>query len=285
MADVMEERVRSIQLCAGVTFALSALILSICLALYPTLAPAHQTNLILDAISKQDVGGWMWLHAWMVTGFLLATVGFTALAFLLHLRGSSGAASITSVSALVGGGIWATFLSMELFVAPFLKLYYPIDPGLATMLFATVWFWKMGALAVGAVLLFTAVIAAGTAGVTRDVMPVWMGWGGALFGGVGILVYLFEFWTTTATGLAINPMRNAGMRYGVGLPIQLWMIGVGATLLREWRMKSAALPPQMRTHVPPKREVRHETKVDPKKKPVGSLADFPPAPPLPPPIP
>ena len=287
MADVMEERVRSIQLCAGVTFALSALILSICLALYPTLAPANQTNLILDALAKQDVGGWMWLHAWMVVGFLLSTVGFTAFAFLLHLRGSSGAASITSVSALVGGGIWATFLSMELFVGPFLKSYYPIDPGLATMLFTTVWFWKMGALAVGATLLFMAVISAGTAGVTREIIPIWMGWGGALFGVVGILVYLFEFWTSTATGSAINPMRSAGVRYGVGLPIQLWMIGVGATLLRDWRSKAMALPPQMRTPVPPKRDlVRPEPKPDPKKpKPTGSLADFPPAPPLPPPIP
>jgi hypothetical protein len=179
-----------------------------------------------------------------------STVAFTAFAFLLHLR-TSGAASITSVSALVGGGIWATFLSMELFVGPFIKSYYPIDPGLATMLFTTVWFWKMGALAVGATLLFMAVISAGTAGVTREIIPIWMGWGGALFGVVGILVYLFEFWTATATGSAINPMRSAGVRYGVGLPIQLWMIGVGATLLRDWRSKAMALPPQMRTPVPP----------------------------------
>ncbi len=281
MADVMEERIRSIQLCAGLTFALGAIILSICLAVYPSLAPANQTNVILDALSKQDIGGWMWLHAWMLTGFLLATVAFTAFAFLLHLRGSSGAASMVSVCALVGGGIWATFLSMELFVGPFLKTLYPVDPGLATMLFTTVWFWKMGALAVGGVLFFTAVIAAGTAGVTREVVPLWMGWGGAFFGAVGILVYVFEFWTATATGSAINPMRGAGVRYGVGLPIQLWMIGVGATLLRDWREKATALPPQMRTPVPPKRD----SKPDPKKKLGTTLADFPEAPPLPPPIP
>ncbi len=278
MADVMEERVRSIQLCAGVTFALGALILSLCLGLYPSLAPANQTNLILDTLSKQDIGGWMWLHAWMLTGFLLATVGFTAFAFLLHLRGSSGAASIISVCALVGGGLWATFLSMEIFVGPFLKTLYPVDPGLATMLFTTVWFWKMGALAAGGVLFFTAVITAGTAGTTREILPLWMGWGGALFGSVGILVYVFEFWTATATGSAINPMRGAGIRYGVGLPIQLWMIGVGATLLRDWRGKAKALPPQVRTYVPPKREA-------PKKGPAPPAAKFPEAPPLPPPIP
>jgi hypothetical protein len=280
MADVMEERIRSIQLCAGVTFALGAVILAICLAVYPSLAPANQTNLILDVLSKQDIGGWMWLHAWMLSGFLLATVGFTAFAFLLHLKGSSGAASMMSVCALIGGGIWAAFLSMELFVGPFLKTLYPVDPGLATMLFTTVWFWKMGALAVASVLFFTAVITAGTAGVTRDLLPLWMGWGGALFGGVGILVYIFEFWTATATGSAINPMRSPGVRYGVGLPLQLWMVGIGATLLSEWRMKAAVPPPQVRTPVPPKRDSKQDSKKSP-----GSLADFPPAPPLPPPIP
>jgi len=273
MADVMEERVRSIQLCAGLTFALGAAILSLCLGLYPSLAPANQTNLILDTLSKQDIGGWMWLHAWMLTGFLLATVGFTAFAFLLHLRGSSGAASVVSVCALIGGGLWATFLSMEIFVGPFLRNLYPVDPGLATMLFTTVWFWKMGALAAGGVLFFTAVITAGAAGTRREILPLWMGWGGAFFGGVGILVYVFEFWTATATGSAINPMRGAGIRYGVGLPIQLWMIGAGAMLLREWREKATAFPPQVRTPVPPK------------KGPPPTLPNFPEAPPLPPPIP
>ena len=36
------------------------------------------------------------------------------------------------------------------------------------------------------------------------------------------------------------------------------MIGVGATLLRDWRFEAMALPPQMRTPVPPKRDVRPE---------------------------
>ena len=52
MADVMDERVRSIEFCAGLGFTLGALFLSLSLCLYPRLAPANQTNLILDALSK-----------------------------------------------------------------------------------------------------------------------------------------------------------------------------------------------------------------------------------------
>jgi len=271
MADVMDERVRSIEFCAGLSFTLGALFLALALCVYPRLAPANQTNLILEALSKEDIGSWMSLHAFMVLGFFLSTLGFVAYGFLLHLKGSSGPASLVTTSAMLGGGLWTMFLSMEFFVAPFLKTYYPIDPGLATMLFSTVWFWKMGALAVGGVLLFMAVIGAGVSGTSRGLMPLWLGWGGAFFGAVGILVYLFEFWTATATGSAINPMRGAGVRYGVGIPIQLWMIGVGLMLLRDYRVHAHTLPPQARTPVPPKREP-----VAPK---------FPEPPPLPPPIP
>ena len=254
MADVMDERVRSIEFCAGFCFTLGALVLSLSLCLYPRLAPANQTNLILEALSKEDVGSWMSLHAFMVIGFFLATVAFVAYGFLLHLKGSSGPASVVTTSALLGGGIWATFLSMEFFVGPFLKNYYPVDPGLATMLFSTVWFWKMGALTVGGMLLFLAVIGSGVSGTSRGMLPLWLGWGGAFFGAVGILVYLSEFWTATATGMAINPMRGSGVRFGVGLPIQLWMIGVGLMLLRDYRDHGHRLPPQARTPVPPKRE-------------------------------
>ena len=272
MADVMDERVRSIEFCAGLSFTLGAVFLSLALCLYPRLAPANQTNLILEALSKEDIGSWMGLHALMVLGFFLSTLGLVSYGFLLHLKGSSGPASLVTTSALIGGGLWTTFLSMEFFVGPFLKTYYPIDPGLATMLFSTVWFWKMGALAVGGVLLFTAVVGAGVSGASRGTMPLWLGWGGAFFGVVGILVYLSEFWAATATGSAINPMRGAGVRFGVGLPIQLWMIGVGLLLLRDYQTHAHTLPPQARTHVPPKRE-----------QPV--MPKFPEPPPLPPPIP
>jgi len=272
MADVMDERVRSIEFCAGLSFTLGAVFLSLALCLYPRLAPANQTNLILEALSKEDIGSWMGLHALMVLGFFLSTLGLVSYGFLLHLKGSSGPASLVTTSALIGGGLWTTFLSMEFFVGPFLKTYYPIDPGLATMLFSTVWFWKMGALAIGGVLLFTAVVGAGVSGASRGTMPLWLGWGGAFFGVVGILVYLSEFWAATATGSAINPMRGAGVRFGVGLPIQLWMIGVGLLLLRDYQAHAHTLPPQARTHVPPKRE-----------QPV--MPKFPEPPPLPPPIP
>ena len=272
MADVMDERVRSIEFCAGLGFTLGAVFLSLALCLYPRLAPANQTNLILEALSKEDIGSWMGLHALMVLGFFLSTLGLVSYGFLLHLKGSSGPASLVTTSALIGGGLWTTFLSMEFFVGPFLKTYYPIDPGLATMLFSTVWFWKMGALAVGGVLLFTAVVGAGISGTSRGTMPLWLGWGGAFFGVVGILVYLSEFWAATATGSAINPMRGAGVRFGVGLPIMLWMSGVGLLLLRDYQVHAHTLPPQARTPVPPKRE-----------QPV--MPKFPEPPPLPPPIP
>ena len=269
MPDIMEERVRSIQLGAGSAFALGALVLSLSLVVYPALPPANQTNLILERLAKEDVSSWMGLHAFMVFGFLLATVGFTAFAFLLHLRGSSGPASIVSLSAVVGASIWCVFLSAEFFVAPFIRNLYPIDPGLATMLFTTVWFWKMGALTVGGLLLFVSVIFAGSAATSRRILPVWLGWGGTFFGVIGVLVYLFEFWSSTSTGAAINPMRSAAVRYGVGLPLQVWMIAVGATLLREYRDRVTAVPPQARTPVP-------------RREPAPRAPE---PPPLPPPIP
>ena len=250
MADLMEERVRSIQLWAGLAFTVGAVILSLSLALFPNLAPANQTNLILDTLVKQNVDGWMGLHAAMAIGFLLATVGFTAFAFLLHLRGSSGPASLVSVCALVGGALWVAFLSMEFFVTPFIRNAYTIDPGLTTMVFSAVWFWKMGALALGAVLFFVAVIGAGVAGSSRGVLPAWLGYAGALFGGIGVLVYVFDFWGATVTGAAINPMRSTAVRFGIGLPLQVWMVAVGATLLRDFRERASALPPQARTPVP-----------------------------------
>ena len=270
MPDVMEERVRSIQLGAGLAFALGALVLSLSLMLYPSLPPANQTSLVIERLAKEDVSSWMGLHAIMALGFLLASVGFTAFAFLLHLRGSSGPASVVSLCAIVGASIWSVFLSAEFFVAPFLKNLYPIDPGLATMLFTTIWFWKMGALLVGGILMFVSVIFAGTAATSRRILPVWLGWGGTFFGVVGVLVYLFEFWSSTTIGAAVNPMRNSAVRFGVGLPLQIWMIAVGATMLRDYRDRMTAVPPQAPTRVPPRRE---------------PMPRAPEPPPLPPPIP
>ena len=250
MADVMEERVRSILSYAGVGFTLGAVVLSLSLAVFPSLPPANQANLVIETMAKQGLGAWMGLHAAMVLGFLAAAVGFTAFAFLLHLRGSSGPASVVSVCALIGASIYVSFLSMEFFLPAFIRNLYPIDPGLATMVFSTVWYWKMGALAVGSVLFFAAVVAAGLGGSSRDVIPVWLGWAGAVFGAIGILVYLFDFWSSTVTGAAINPMRMTAVRYGVGLPLQIWMLAVGATLLRERSQHTRVVPPQARTPVP-----------------------------------
>jgi hypothetical protein len=276
MADVMEDRVRSIELCAGLGFTLGALVLSLSLVFYPTLPPASQTNLILDIVGKQDVGSWMNLHAFMLLGFLVVAAALTAFGFLLHLKGASGPASVVTMAALIGGGIWASFLSLEFFTTPFIKSYYPLEPGLATMLFNIVWYWKMGALAVGSVLLFVAVVAAGLSGTSRGILPVWLGWGGALFAVVGIAVYLFDFLGAEATGAAINPMRGTGVRFGIGLPLQVWLIAVGATLLRSYAdHRAVPLPPQVRSPVPPRRPAAP-------KEPVGSQPE---PPPLPPPIP
>ncbi|HEX7078302.1 MAG TPA: hypothetical protein VF363_07770 [Candidatus Eisenbacteria bacterium] len=250
MADVMEERVRSIGLTAGICFVGGALLLALSIVLYPSLPPANETNKILEVLVRQDAGSWMWLHAFMATGFVLATIGFTALAFLLHLRGSSGAASIASSSALVGAALWTAFLTAEFFVHPFITNLMSVEPGLATMLFNTYWFWKMGALWFAGLLLFTAVIAAGSGANARNILPPWLGLGGPVFAALGILVYLFDFLGATATGGAINPMRSAFTRYGVGLPLQIWMLGAGAVLLRDYRDRATVLPPQARTPVP-----------------------------------
>ncbi len=256
MADVMEERVRSIQSYAGVGFAVGAVVLSLSLAVFPSLPAANQANLVIEAMAKEGLGWWMGLHAAMVLGFVLAAVGFAAFGFLLHLRGASGPASVVTVCALLGASIYVAFLSMEFFLPAFIRNLYSMDPGLATMLFSAVWYWKMGALAVGSVLLFAAVVAAGLGGSGRGVIPAWLGWGGAVFGSIGILVYLFDFWNSTITGAAINPMRVGGVRYGVGLPIQVWMLAVGAILLRERGERASAIPPQARTPVPRRDPVR-----------------------------
>src|SRR6185503_9266631 len=155
-----------------------------------------------------------------------------------------------SVCALVGASIYVSFLSMEFFLPAFIRNLYSMDPGLATMLFSAVWYWKMGALAIGSVLLFAAVIAAGLGGASRDVIPAWLGWAGAVVGSIGILIYLFDFWSSTVTGAAINPMRLTVVRYGVGLPLQVWMLAVGATLLRDRSQHAHVVPPQARTPVP-----------------------------------
>jgi hypothetical protein len=240
MADVLDERIRSIQLTSGLGFTAGAILVALSLLLYPSLPAANETNKIVEILSKQSAGSWMTLHAALVAGFVLVSIGFTGYAFLLHLKGSSGAASIITACSLIGGSLWAAFLCAEFFVHSFLMNLISIEPGLGTMLFSIYWFWKLGAIAIGAVLLFTAVVAAGVAATSRGLQPVWLGWGGALFAVIGIVVYALDFLVASATGAPINPLRAPFVRFAIGLPLQLWLIGVGAMLLMEWSRRIPA---------------------------------------------
>ena len=234
MADVMEERIRSVQRTAGWAFTLGSILLGISILTHPTFPQVNQTNLVLQEITRAHGGSWMLFHALMILGFFLVTVGFSALAFLLHLKGSSGSASIVATSALIGGALWIAFLSAELYAYHFFANLYSIDPGGATMLFSTVWFWKLGALVVAGILQFLAVFFAGMAATKREVAPAWLGLVGALFAMIGTLYYAVDFWTSTTTGAAIQPMQSPAARYGIGLPLQIWVLVMGITLLREY---------------------------------------------------
>ncbi len=237
MADVMEERIHSIERTAGFAFVIASVILGATMLVHPTFPDVNKTSQVLQTITSSKGEAWMQVHALMAAGFAIAAVAFCALAFLLHLKGSSGSASIVTTCALLGGGLWVTFLSAETYAIRFFTNLYGIDPGGATMYFSTFWFWKIGALNAGALLFFAAVVFAGIAAVKRDLLPVWLGWGGALIATVGALVCVMDFWGSTATGAASQPMQWPAMRYGVGLPLQLWMLGVGATLLQQYFSK------------------------------------------------
>ena len=172
MTDVMDERIRAIQLTSGLGFTVGALLVAITLFLYPSLPAANETNKVVEVLAKQSWGSWMMLHAVLVAGFVLVAIGFTGYGFLLHLKGSSGAAAIITACALIGGSLWAAFLCAEFFVHGFLMNLISIEPGLGTMLFSIYWFWKLGAIAIAAVLIFTAVAAAGVAATSRGLQPV-----------------------------------------------------------------------------------------------------------------
>lgn len=261
MADVMEERIGSIERAAGFGFVLGSILLALAVVLHPVFPEVNRTNLVLQAITKSRGESWMQLHALMAAGFVIVTVAFSAFAFLLHLKGSSGSASIVATCALLGGGIWVTFLSAELYAYRFFANLYGVDPGGSTMLFSTVWFWKLGALIVAGSLLFVAVVFAGVTGAKREIIPVWLGWGGALFALVGLLIYLMEFWSSTATGAATQPMQWPAVRYGIGLPLQLWMLGVGVLFLRRYysrpmpRRAAAARPAEPAPRKAPESQV------------------------------
>jgi len=265
MADVMEERIRSIERTAGFAFVIASVLLASTMLVHPVFPDVNKTNQVLQTITSQKGEAWMQVHALMAVGFAIATVAFCALAFLLHIKGSSGSAAIVTTCALVGGGLWVTFLSAEMYATRFYANLFGIDPGGATMLFSTLWFWKIGALNAGALLFFAAVLFGGVAAVKRDVIPVWLGWGGALIAGVGAVVYIGDFWSSTATGAASQPMQWPAMRYGIGLPLQLWMLGVGAIFLQRYftraPMRVTYPRPEARTSgSAPRRPAEHVTR-------------------------
>ena len=243
MADVMTERIRSIQRCVGVTFIAGALLIGFSIVAQPSFSDVNRADEVLGLIAKQGWGGWMTLHAVMILGFALVTIGFAAFGFLLHLRGSSGSASVITASAVVAGSLWTGFFAAELYGYRYLTNLYSIDPSLATALFTTVWFWKMGAMVVAAALTFLAVAFAGARGTARGLLPVWLGWGGTLFAIAGLAVYVFSFLGSTATGAPINPIQSGGVRYGIALPLQLWLLGVGAWMSYAYATGVSMAPP------------------------------------------
>src|SRR2546427_5131754 len=234
MADVMEERIHSIERTAGFAFVIASVVLATTMLVHPVFPDVNRTSAVLQVITSARGDAWMQVHAIMAAGFAVAAIAFCALAFLLHMKGSSGSASVVSACALLGGGIWVTFLCAELYAARFFTNLYSVDPGGATMLFSAIWFWKTGALVAGALLFFGAVFFAGVTAVKRDLIPLWLGWGGALVALAGALVYVMDFWASTATRAASQPMQRPAMRYGVGLPLQLWMLGVGVIFLQRY---------------------------------------------------
>ncbi len=243
MADVMTERIRSIQRCVGATFIAGALLIGFSIVAQPAFSDVNRADEVLGLIAKQGWGGWMTLHAVMIVGFALVAIGFAAFGFLLHLRGSSGSASVITASAVAAGALWIGFFAAELYGYRYLTNLYSIDPSLATALFSTVWFWKLGGMAVAAVLTFLAVAFAGARGTARGLLPVWLGWGGTLFAIAGLAVYVFSFLGSTATGAAINPIQSGGVRYGIGLPLQLWLLGVGAWMSYAYATGISRAPP------------------------------------------
>ncbi|HYQ95981.1 MAG TPA: hypothetical protein VER38_03130 [Candidatus Eisenbacteria bacterium] len=251
MADVMEERIHSIERTAGFAFVIASVILSTTMIVHPVFRDVNNTGLVLRGITSSRGEAWMQVHAIMAAGFAIATIAFCALAFLLHMKGSSGSASVVWTCALLGGGIWVTFLCAELYAARFFTNLYSVDAGGATMLFSTIWFWKIGALVAGALLFFGAVFFAGVTAVKRDLIPLWLGWGGALVALVGALIYVMDFWASTATGAASQPMQWPAMRYGVGLPLELWMLGVGVIFLQRYFTRPV---PMRMTHPRPSGE-------------------------------
>src|SRR5882672_3363188 len=133
MADVMEERIHSIERTSGFAFVIAAVTLGTTMLVHPTFTDVNNTGKVLQAITGAKGEAWMQVHAIMAAGFAIAAIGFCALAFLLHLKGSSGSASIVTTCALLGAGIWVTFLSAELYAYRFFTNVYGVDAGGATM--------------------------------------------------------------------------------------------------------------------------------------------------------
>ncbi len=276
MADVMAERVRSIQRCVGVTFIAGAIFLGFSIIAQPSFTDVNRADEVLALLAKQSWTGWMTLHAVMILGFALVTIGFAGFAFLLHLRGSSGSASVITAATVMAGALWTGFFAAELYGYRYLTNLYTVDPSLATALFSTVWFWKLGAMVVAALLTFLAVAFVGAKGTARGLLPVWLGWGGALFAIAGIAVYVFSFLGSTTTGAAINPIQSSGVRYGIGLPLQLWVLGVGTWMMRAYLTGMSMAPPA------PPQAVSRPGPAAPAGPPHGGPGASPPSAPAPP---
>src|SRR5256886_7180222 len=119
MGDVKAQWLRPTEPPAGFGFVIASERLGATLLAHPEFPDVNKTNQVLQTITSQKGEAWMQVHALMAAGFAIAAVAFCALAFLLHIKGSSGTASIVTTCALVGGGLWVTFLSAEMYATRF----------------------------------------------------------------------------------------------------------------------------------------------------------------------
>src|SRR5437667_7813577 len=96
MADVMEERIRSIERTAGFAFVIASVLLGTTMLAHPLFPDVNKTNQVLQTITSSKGEAWMQVHALMAAGFAIAAVAFCGVVFLLHLKCEYGSRCFVS---------------------------------------------------------------------------------------------------------------------------------------------------------------------------------------------